>query len=164
MKIHISIASQSLTVHDDSGAVVMRAPVSTAKNGAGEVNGSLCTPRGRHRVRMRIGGGCPPGTVFRARRPTGETFTAGLRRRHPGRDWILARILWLSGDEPGRNRGGDVDTMARYIYIHGAPDDVPGKPLSHGCIGMSCRDVIQLFDLVEVGCPVFIAEGGEGGE
>lgn len=161
MEIYISIAGQSLTVHDDFGAAVMRAPVSTAKNGAGEVNGSLCTPRGRHRVRMRIGGGCPSGTVFRARRPTGETFTNHLRRRHPRRDWILARILWLSGDEPGRNRGGNVDTMARYIYIHGAPDDVPGKPLSHGCIGMGCGDVIKLFDLVEVGCPVFIAEGGE---
>ena len=132
-------------------------PVSTAANGAGEREGSFCTPRGRHVIRARIGDGCPPGTVFVGRRPTGERYGPELRDRHPGRDWILTRILWLSGCEPGRNRLGSVDTMRRYIYIHGTPDDVElGRPGSHGCIRMANADVIDLFDRVAVGTPVVI--------
>jgi L,D-transpeptidase YbiS len=135
-------------------------PVSTARNGPGERLGSEQTPRGRHVVRARIGGGLPAGAVLVRRRPTGETWTPALARAHPGRDWILSRILWLSGLEPGRNRLGEVDTMRRYIYIHGTPDDEPlGVPGSHGCIRMRNADVIELFGLVPAGTEVVIMEG-----
>jgi lipoprotein-anchoring transpeptidase ErfK/SrfK len=123
--------------------------VSTAKNGPGEKNGSLCTPRGRHIVRAKIGAGRPAGTVFVRRRPTGEVWTPELHAKYPGRDWILTRILWLSGCETGRNRLGDVDTMRRYIYIHGSPESAEmGKPGSIGCVRMHNRDMVELFDRV----------------
>jgi lipoprotein-anchoring transpeptidase ErfK/SrfK len=131
--------------------------VSTSKHGAGELKGSFKTPRGRHIVRAKIGQGAAEGTVFRGRRPTGEIYSAALARANPDRDWILTRILWLSGTEVGRNRLGDVDTMRRYIYIHGAPDDdALGVPGSIGCIRMGNRDIVELFDLVPVGAVVDI--------
>lgn len=134
-------------------------PVSTARKGAGEKNGSLCTPRGRHIVRAKIGAGQPLGAVFVRRRPTGEVWTPELDERYPGRDWILTRILWLSGCEPGRNRLGDVDTMRRYIYIHGSPDTAQmGKPGSIGCVRMRNRDVAELFGLVAPYTPVEIRD------
>ena len=156
--IRIDIPAQRLRLTDRSGRV-RRYAVSTAANGAGERNGSFCTPRGRHVVRARIGDGAPPDAVFVARRPTGELFRPEMRAAFPDRDWILTRILWLSGTEPGFNRLGDVDTMRRFIYIHGAPDDVPmGQPGSHGCIRMRNRDMIELFDRVPVGTPVVIED------
>lgn len=131
--------------------------VSTSKRGPGELNGSLCTPRGRHIVRAKIGAGLPLGAVFVRRRPTGEVWTPELHAQYPGRDWILTRILWLSGCEPGRNRLGEVDTMRRYIYIHGAPDEDPmGIPSSHGCIKMRNDEVMELFDRVPPGTRVRI--------
>ena len=139
------------------GEVHRTYPVSTAANGPGEREGSECTPRGRHVIRAKIGAGAAPGTVFVGRRPTGECYTAALGAAHPGRDWILTRILWLSGTEPGRNRLGRVDTMRRYIYVHGCPDDVDiTTPGSHGCIRMRNDDVVDLFDRVDVGTRVLI--------
>ena len=130
-------------------------PVSTGKNGIGEQFGSGCTPRGRHSIAEMIGAGEPSNAVFVSRVPTGELYDPGLRRGYPGRDWILSRIIWLQGEEPGLNRGGTVDTYSRYIYIHGAPDDVQlGTPGSAGCIRMRNGDVIELFDLVAEGCEV----------
>lgn len=156
--VRISIAQQHLRLLGDEG-VLMDVPVSTALNGAGERNGSGCTPRGWHQIRAKIGSGCPVNTVFRARRPTGEIFSPALREEQPERDWILTRILWLSGLEPGRNRMGDVDTMRRYIYIHGTPDEEPmGVALSHGCVRMHNRDIIKLFGLIQVGTRVLIEE------
>jgi lipoprotein-anchoring transpeptidase ErfK/SrfK len=134
-------------------------PVSTAKNGAGEKNGSFCTPRGRHIVRAKIGAGQPLNTVFVRRRPTGELWSPDLHAQYPGRDWMLTRLLWLSGCEVGKNRLGDVDTMRRYIYIHGAPDSAEmGRPGSIGCIRMRNRDIVELFDRV----PVYAAVQIEG--
>ncbi|MEJ2177725.1 MAG: L,D-transpeptidase [Gammaproteobacteria bacterium] len=131
--------------------------VSTARNGAGEMNGSFCTPRGQHIVRAKIGSGAAINTVFVGRRPTGELYRPELRQKHPDRDWILTRILWLSGCEPGFNRLGDVDTMRRYVYIHGAPEDVEmGYPGSHGCVRMRNAEVVELFNLVQTGTPVMI--------
>jgi hypothetical protein len=136
-------------------------PVSTALAGIGERIGSGCTPQGPHRVRIRIGDGCPVNTVFRARRPTGEVYSETLAAAHPGRDWILTRILWLTGCEPGFNRGGAVDTLRRFIYIHGCPDSEPiGVPRSHGCIRMRNTDLIALFDATPIGAPVLITGGG----
>jgi lipoprotein-anchoring transpeptidase ErfK/SrfK len=157
-RVEVSLSEQRLRLFAGAHSL-MDVPVSTAKNGAGERSGSECTPRGRHVVRARIGEGAPAGAVFVARRPTGELYRPELRRRHPDRDWILTRILWLSGLEPGRNRLGDVDTMRRFIYIHGCPDDVVlGKPGSHGCVRMGNADVVRLFDRVAVGTEVLIAE------
>jgi L,D-transpeptidase YbiS len=148
MNIEIDTQAQQLTVLED-GRAIKRYTVSTSKNGLGEKNGSFCTPRGRHIVRAKIGADQPPGAVFVRRRPTGEVWTPELHARYPGRDWILTRILWLSGCERGRNRMGEVDTMRRYIYIHGTPDTAElGRPGSIGCVRMRNRDVAELFDLV----------------
>jgi lipoprotein-anchoring transpeptidase ErfK/SrfK len=151
MTIEIDLARQELRYR---GRIY---PVSTSKFGPGEKNGSFRTPRGSHIVRAKIGAGLPLGAVFERRRPTGEVWTPELHSRYPGRDWILTRILWLSGCEPGKNRLGDVDTMRRYIYIHGTPDSAElGKPGSIGCVRMRNRDVAELFDLVPVYTPVEI--------
>lgn len=158
MRLHISIATQTLRLIDENGSELGRWPVSTAARGAGEQNGSYCTPRGRHLIRAKIGAGLPANTVFVARRPNGEIYTPELAARFPGRDWILTRILWLSGCEPGVNRLGEVDTMRRYIYIHGCPDSTPlGQPGSHGCIRMRNADLIVLFDRVPPYTPVDIS-------
>jgi len=139
--------------------VIFQAPVSTALNGPGEQKNSGCTPRGWHTIRACIGGRAQINSVFRGRRPTGEIYSAELAQQFPNRDWILTRILWLSGLEVGRNRLGNVDTMQRYIYIHGTPDSEPmGEPKSHGCIRMRNADVIALFDRVSAGTAVLIQE------
>lgn len=157
MKILVHIPSQTLTLLDAGGRCVQRWPVSTGANGVGEENGSFCTPRGKHVIRARIGAGQPPNTVFVRRRPTGELYTPELGARHPGRDWILTRILWLGGCEAGYNRGGSCDTMRRYIYIHGTPDETRlGSPGSRGCIRMRNGDLLDLFDRVAAGTGVEI--------
>ncbi len=161
MHIRISLPQQSLELHDERGMLLSRYEISTAKNGAGEQNGSFCTPRGRHIVRAKVGAGATANTVFRRRRPTGEVWTPQLADEFPGRDWILTRILWLSGKEPGRNRLGEVDTMRRYIYLHGSPDPVAmGSPGSIGCVRMRNADIIELFDRVPAYTPVDIVEFG----
>jgi lipoprotein-anchoring transpeptidase ErfK/SrfK len=148
MKIEIDVAAQMLAL-SDGGKLLRRYSVSTAKNGVGERIGSFCTPRGRHIVRAKIGAGLPLNAVLVRRRPTGELWTPALDEQYPGRDWMLTRILWLSGREPGRNRMGEVDTMRRYIYIHGSPERAEmGKPGSIGCIRMRNEDIVELFDLV----------------
>lgn len=142
---------------NDRGEISKCYLISSAKNGTGQQNGSFCTPLGKHVIRAKIGAGQPVNTVFVKRRPTGEIYSAELEQQNPQRDWILTRILWLSGCEPGFNRLGNVDTMRRYIYIHGSPDRVEmGKPGSIGCIRMRNRELLELFDLVEVGTPVQI--------
>lgn len=143
--------------------VLARYPISTALNGLGERSGSEQTPRGWHQVRARIGAGAALGAVFRGRRPTGEICTPELQAEHPTRDWILTRILWLSGLEPGINRGcqGDVcvDSLRRYIYLHGTPDSEPmGVPLSHGCVRLRNADIVELFEQVPAHTPVFVSE------
>ena len=158
--IRISIPDQTLELCEH-GEAIRRYLVSTAKSGVGEKYGSFCTPRGRHIIRAKVGAGEPVNTVFVKRRPTGEIYDADLGSRFPGRDWMLTRLLWLSGCEPGFNRLGDVDTMRRYIYIHGSPDSAAmGQPGSIGCIRMRNADLLELFDLVEPGTPVEISEAG----
>lgn len=152
----VSLTRQALQFRRD-GRTEREFLVSTSRYGPGEQSGSLCTPRGLHVIRARIGQGLPVGAVLRGRRPTGDVFSPALHRSEPGRDWILSRILWLSGLEPGRNRLGNVDSMRRYIYIHGTPDYEPvGVPFSHGCIRMRNVDVCWLFDAVAPGMRVDI--------
>ncbi|WP_297375230.1 L,D-transpeptidase [Acidiferrobacter sp.] len=154
--IEIDVATQGLRLCErEGGRVLWETRVATAKNGVGERYGSYQTPRGLHIVRAKIGAGAPHGAVFVGRRPTGEIYSPALRRLHPQRDWVLTRILWLSGLTVGENRLGEVDTMRRYIYIHGAPDEDPmGIPSSHGCIKMRNDEVMELFERVPPGTKV----------
>jgi len=157
LKINIKIDTQSLDFINYRGEVVCSYTISSARNGTGQMTGSYCTPLGAHIIRAKIGAGLPENTVFVGRRPTGELYTPELSEQFPKRDWILTRILWLSGCEVGFNRLGDVDTMRRYIYIHGSPDSVHlGEPGSIGCIRMRNADIVELFDLVPAGTPVNI--------
>ncbi|AEJ01531.1 ErfK/YbiS/YcfS/YnhG family protein [Nitrosomonas sp. Is79A3] len=157
MKINITVATQQLDLLDANGQLIRQFRISSAKNGTGQENGSFCTPLGKHIIRAKIGAGQPVNTVFIKRRPTGEIYTPELAQQYPKRDWILTRILWLSGCEPGFNRWGSVDTMRRYIYIHGTPDSVEmGKPGSIGCIRMRNSDLLELFDWISVGTQVEI--------
>ena len=157
-QLRIEIGHQRLICLQEGRAVALY-PVSTARQGAGEQMESGCTPRGLHRIRLKIGEGCPENTVFVSRRPSGEIYDAELAESYPERDWILSRILWLDGLQPGINRGGRNDTLRRYIYIHGTPEEsLIGMPVSHGCIRMRNRDLIKLFDWTENGMPVEIVE------
>lgn len=154
--LRVSIPRQALDLIEN-GEVVRSWLVSTAKNGPGERMGSGCTPRGWHAIRAKIGTGLPANTVFVGRRPTGEIYDGELAARFPERDWILTRILWLGGLERGFNRYGQVDTAWRYIYVHGSPDaGVTGVPASHGCIRMRSDDILEVFDLVQIGNRVLI--------
>ena len=156
--IRVSIDEQRLQLLE-SGYIVMDVAVSTAANGPGEIMHSECTPRGRHRIRAKIGADAPANTVFVGRRDTGEVYTPELRLQHPNRDWMLTRILWLCGMEPGHNRFGNRDSMRRYIYIHGCPEEDPmGIPSSHGCVKMRNDEVIELFKHVPAGTEVLIQE------
>ncbi len=159
MNIFISLPAQTLELFGDDGLLLRRYAISTAKNGAGEQYGSFMTPRGKHIIRAKIGAGCAENTVFVRRRPTGEIWTSILATQFPGRDWMLTRILWLSGRQPGVNRLGKVDTMRRFIYLHGSPQIVPmGEPGSIGCVRMHNRDIVELFDLVTAYTSVNIGE------
>ncbi|MCH9638915.1 MAG: L,D-transpeptidase [Betaproteobacteria bacterium] len=159
MKINISIAQQQLILLDDNDHIMQQYSISSAKNGTGQKNGSFCTPLGNHIIRAKIGNGQAINTVFIRRRPTGEIYTPELGKKFPKRDWILTRILWLSGSEPGFNRLGAVDTMRRFVYIHGSPDSVTmGQPGSIGCIRMRNQDLLELFDLVNAGTQVEIKQ------
>ena len=156
--LDISISAQRLAIIG-GGNPIQSYPVSTAKNGVGEKRGSECTPIGWHCIRAKIGSGLPLNSVFVGRRATGEIYSDELGRLNPQRDWILTRILWLGGLEPGKNRYGDVDTCWRYIYIHGTPDEsMIGLPVSHGCIRMKNEDMLDLFNRVEAGIKVYIHE------
>ncbi len=158
-RLEISLAAQELRLLNAQDAVEQVFAVSTARNGAGERAGSECTPRGLHRIRLKIGAGCAPQSVFVGRRFTGELYSPALAAAQPARDWILTRILWLSGCESGKNRGGNHDSLRRFIYIHGTPDSEPmGQPLSHGCIRMRNDALVVLFDRVAIGTPVLIRE------
>lgn len=156
--LHVSIAEQRMYAF--ANQQLWRCyTISTALNGPGERNGSGCTPRGMHYIRAKIGAGLPPGAVLRGRRWTGEVYSPQLQQAHPERDWILSRILWLSGTELQRNRLGDCDTFRRYIYIHGTADEERlGQPYSHGCIRMHNKDIIELYNRVINACPVEICE------
>jgi L,D-transpeptidase YbiS len=155
--ILIDVAKQLLQLRNADNALLAEYPISSALKGVGEKQGSYQTPRGRHVIGEKIGENMPIFTVFSARKPTGEIFSEALSSQYPDRDWILSRILWLEGVEEGVNRGNDVDSRSRYIYIHGTNEEnYIGVPRSHGCIRMRNADVIDLFDRVSVGDAVFV--------
>lgn len=155
-QLHVDVGAQQLKVLQKD-KLFRTYSIATSKYGLGEIPGSFCTPRGWHQIRAKIGAHLPMQTVFVARRPTGELYNPDLAMQHPERDWILSRILWLSGLEVGKNRLGKVDTMQRYIYIHGCPDEIIfGEPSSHGCVRMHNNDIVELFDLVDTGTKVHI--------
>ena len=156
----INIAQQNLTLYQDDKELTQYT-VSTAKNGIGSQQDSGCTPLGKHFIAKKFGANEPMNAVFSGRVPTGEIYSAELGNCYPKRDWILSRILWLSGIEEGFNKGsnsqGGCDTYQRYIYIHGTPDSEPmGEPLSHGCIRMRNEDIMELFEQVKEGTAVTI--------
>ncbi len=156
--IEINISKQTLRLSEGND-LIKQYTISTAKNGPGEQMDSECTPRGKHLIREKIGAGCEANTIFVGREASGEMYHPELREQFPDRDWILTRILWLSGCEAGKNKGGNVDSYDRYIYIHGGPDDLAmGVPGSRGCVRMRNTDVIELFDLVETETGVNIVE------
>ena len=162
MHIQISISDQTLSLFDKNN-LIKQYSISTAKNGVGEKMDSECTPRGKHIITEKIGEGCESNSVFVGRIATGEIYEPALRELHPERDWILTRILWLSGTEEGKNKGQledvNLDSHDRYIYIHGSPDDVAmGQPGSRGCVRMRNAEVIELFDLIELGTEVNVCE------
>ena len=156
--IEIDLSRQTLSLIE--GKEIIRVySISTAKNGSGEVMDSECTPRGKHLISEKIGSGCEVNTVFVGRKSTGELYHPELREQFPDRDWIITRILWLNGCEQGKNKGGNVDSHDRYIYIHGAPDDVDmGMPGSRGCVRMCNDDIVELFELVDIETSVNIIE------
>ena len=149
----VNIARQTVSLfHDEE--FVAKYSCSTSRFGIGQVEGSNCTPLGLHRIAEKIGAGAALGTVFKGRVPIGHVSELGLAASK-----ITTRILWLEGLEPGLNRGGNVDSHARYIYIHGTGDQSSiGRPESHGCIHLSDPDLIALFDLLPSGTLVWIAE------
>lgn len=157
MRINVSVAKQILELYKQD-KLIRSYTISTARNGIGQRYGSMQTPLGKHRIAQKIGGGELVNTVFKARVPTGELYTPELELAHPERkDWILTRILWLEGLEEGLNRGGEVDSKDRKIYIHASPESRPmGKPFSHGCVCLHNQDMLELFELVEVGTLVAI--------
>lgn len=153
--VWIDLAGQTLSLPKHNKFYV----ISSGKNGIGEQENSGKTPRGWHKVALKFGHSAPKNAVFKARQETGEVYDDALATQFPERDWILSRILWLSGLEENLNQGEGCDTFKRYIYIHGTPDTEPmGIPMSHGCIRMRNEDVIELFDLIPEQALVFISE------
>ena len=151
--IEVSILNQNLELLEPNNSIIYQ--VSTSIYGPGELKNSHCTPIGKHIIRAKIGEGQPIGMIFKGRRPTGKIFNK--KDNNQSGDWILTRILWLSGLEIEKNRLGGVDTMQRYIYIHGVPDHYKlGIPRSIGCVNMYNEDIIDLFNRVEVGTEVNI--------
>jgi len=156
LHLEISIPNQTLYMKQ-ADEILKTYLISSGKNGVGEIYGSEQTPRGWHVIRAKIGADLPENAVLIKRRWTHEIYTPELGAAFPNRDWILTRIFWLSGLETHKNRLGKVDTMRRYIYIHGTPDSVVlGEPGSRGCIRMHNVDLLDLFETVPVYTKVLI--------
>jgi len=157
--IEVGVRSQQLALYDERGVPVRQYVVSTASKGVGERVNSYQTPRGWHKVCERIGDGVARDTIIYRRQITPWKYTPQLHAEYPNKDWILTRILWLCGQEPGVNQGGDVDSYDRAIYLHGAGEHVAfGTPTSRGCVRMRGDDIIDLYDITANGIDVFINE------
>jgi hypothetical protein len=155
--LSINIAKQIVSVFKEN-KFVKELPCSTSRFGIGQREGSNCTPLGLHRIMEKIGAGEPAGTAFKSRKIIGHTSQPEFKDAK-----ITTRILWLEGLEPGLNKGFDdgvnVDSHARYIYIHGTADQSSiTKPTSYGCIHLADADLIPLFDSLPSGTLVWISE------
>lgn len=149
---HLAIDALRVTASDYK--LVQKFRCSTSRFGIGQTEGSNCTPLRLHRIAEKIGAGAAAGTVFKGRQPIGHVSQPELAKSK-----ITTRIMWLDGLEPGFNRGGNVDSHARYVYIHGTADQASlGKPDSCGCIHLADSDLIPLFDLLPSGTLVWICE------
>ena len=147
LNILVSVADQKLLVFQD-GEEKERFTISTSRFGTGDRWGSYATPLGAMEIADKIGDSAKEGTVFKQRQPTGEV----LRPNAPGRDPIVTRILWLRGLEPK-----NANAFPRFIYIHGTPEErLLGTPVSWGCVRMRSKDVVKLFEMVDIGTRVEI--------
>lgn len=150
----VSVADQTVSLFEQN-QLVKTISCSTSRFGIGQIEGSNRTPLGLHRIAEKIGAGAPAGTVFKARKVVGHVSQPEFAAAK-----ITTRIMWLEGLEPGFNRGGNVDSHARYVYIHGTADQASiGRPDSCGCVHLSDADLIPLFDLLPSGTLVWICEG-----
>ena len=161
----VGARSQTMKYYDSWGRLVKTYPISTAKKGVGEIEHSYKTPRGHHKICERIGDNLAPRTIISRRQATPWLYSEELHQQYPKKDWILTRIMWLCGQEEGKNKGYNqngqvVDSYRRYIYIHGAGDHAPfGRaPSSLGCVRMNSEDVIELYDRTQIGTDVLIEE------
>lgn len=154
----ISIKHQKLVVMQQA-KVVATYPISSSAKGVGSEAGSDKTPLGIHRVAQKFGAGAPAGTIFKGRVNTGRRAEIITEAKSINTDDVTTRILWLDGMEHGLNKGGNVDSKSRYIYIHGTPEEgLIGTPASHGCIRMKNDDVAALYELIDEGCFVVIMD------
>ena len=155
----VRLGTATLQFYRD-GVLVQSYGISTSKRPPSNLRDSLGTPRGLHEIAERIGAGQPPGMVFKSRVPTGRHYHEVIGNADDAEhNLITGRILWLRGLEPGVNRGGNVDTYDRYVYIHGTNhEDRIGEPLSAGCVLMRNLEIVELYEQVRAGDRVLIAD------
>jgi len=154
--MYVSVKYQRLyLIVNDS--TIRKYSISTAKKGIGCKAKSNKTPSGLHTIKRKIGENVPFGGILESRRYTGKTAKVLTGKKNADKDYVTTRIMWLQGEEPGLNKGRNMDSYNRYIYIHGTPEEgFIGEPASHGCIRMKNKDVIELYDLVDEGTPILI--------
>ncbi len=154
--MYVSIKHQKLyLIENDS--TVKKYPISTALKGVGNKLHSLKTPPGLHTIKRKLGDNVPYAGILEAREYNGKIAKVLTDKQKAGGDYVTTRILWLEGEEPGINKGRNIDSYNRYIYIHGTPEEgLIGQPASHGCIRMKNSDVMELYDLIEEGTPILI--------
>ena len=155
--ILVDISQQRLFVLDNRGTLIVSYPISSSHFGEGQVENSFKTPLGKHVIKQKIGSDASKNIIFKERINTGRYAEIHHTDYDSDEDHVTSRILWLEGLEEGFNKGGNVDSFNRYIYIHGTPEEgLIGKKASHGCIRMFNHDVIELYDLVQEGTKVNI--------
>lgn len=154
--MYVSVKYQRLyLIVNDS--TIRKYSISTAKKGIGCKANSNKTPSGLHTIKRKIGEDVPFGGILASRLYTGKTAKILTDKTKADGDYVTSRIMWLQGEEPGLNKGRNMDSYNRYIYIHGtAEEGLIGEPASHGCVRMKNKDVIELFSLVDEGTPILI--------
>ena len=154
--IEVDISEQRLYLIENS-IIKASYPISTSKYGEGSIENSFKTPLGKHSIKEMIGDEAEINTIFTSRINTKRSATIIDQFEDTDNDYVTSRIMWLDGEEDGLNKGGNVDSFRRYIYIHGTHEEgLIGTKASHGCIRMFNYDVIELFNLVNIGTKVLI--------
>ncbi len=154
--MYISVKHQRLyLIENDS--TIRKYTISTAAKGIGNKSNSYKTPPGLHSIKKKIGDNVPEGGLFISRVYCGKKVKIITEKEKAKGDYVTSRIMWLQGEEPGINKGRNIDSYNRYIYIHGtAEEGFLGQPASHGCIRMKNSDVVELYDMVDEGTPILI--------